>query len=455
MTTLDVSRWQFALTVMFHMIFPAITVGLSVFLSVMYGAYWRTGKQIYLTIFQFWKRIFAVGFAIGVVAGIVITFEFGLNWGRYAADTGPIIAPIIGMEVVTAFFVEAGFIGIMLYGQDRVKRSTMFWSTVMVSIGTVLSTMWILAANSWMQTPAGYAMDGNRFVPVDWAAVIFNPSFVWRFPHMLLAVLIAASLFIAGVSAYYLRKRLNVAFAKKCFVVALGTVAALIPVQLFIGDSIGGVMAAKQSSKFEALEGNWDSTNTGYNFFVIPDQEAERNLVQIEIPYLGSLIQKDPTGNTPIPGLLNTPKDERPDMALAFWGFRVMFFGSMFIFALAMTGTVLKARRKLWAARWFHTFALYTLPLGVIAILGGWVLAETGRQPWVVFGLLRTEDAVSELAPWQVIVSAIGFITLYASLLTAFIVYVVRTVRAGPDSRPGDNSETQVPAKGESAEVTA
>lgn len=229
MTLDDLSRFQFAFTVMFHMTFPAITVGLAVFLTVVYGFYWRTGKPVYLQMFRFWKRIFAVGFALGVVAGAVITFEFGLNWGVFAAKTGLVIAPIIGMEVVTAFFVEAGFIGVMLYGDGRVKHRTMFWSSFMVALGTILSTTWILAANSWMQTPEGFKIENGQFVPTNWLKVLITPAFVWRYPHMLLAVLISASMFIAGIAAYYLVKGRARGFAKRSFSFALGFLAIIIP----------------------------------------------------------------------------------------------------------------------------------------------------------------------------------------------------------------------------------
>jgi cytochrome bd ubiquinol oxidase subunit I len=236
LSLLDLSRWQFAITVMFHMTFPAITVGLSILLCGLYGMHWRTGNPIYLQMFRFWRRIFAVGFAIGVVAGIVITFEMGLNWGIYAAKTGPIIGPIIRMEVVTAFFVEAGFIGILLYGDGRVRRGTMFAATVMVAIGTLLSSSWIIAANSWMQTPAGYVLRGGRFEPTNWMNTIFNPSFIWRWPHMLIAVLISASFFVAGIGAWYLVKGRALTFSRRSVSIGLGVAAILVPVQVFVGD---------------------------------------------------------------------------------------------------------------------------------------------------------------------------------------------------------------------------
>jgi cytochrome d ubiquinol oxidase subunit I len=435
MSLLDLSRWQFAFTVMFHMTFPAVTVGLAVFLTVVFGVYWRTGNTVFLQLFRFWKRIFAVAFALGVVSGTVITFEFGLNWGGYAAKAGPVVAPIIGMEVVTAFFVEAGFIGVMLYGDGRVKKGMMFAACGIVALGTILSTTWIMAANSWMQVPRGFTIENGQFVPTDWLEVIFTPAFAWRFPHMLVAVLISAALFIAGISAYYLLKHRAKRFSRRSFSIALGMLAMLIPLQLSLGDHVAGeVLVPYQLPKLEAMEGNWDSTNTGYNVFVIPDMESASNTLMITVPWLGSAIAKDLSGQTPTPGLLKTAPEDRPNIWTVFYGFRAMFYGSMLIFATAMIGVVLRVRRRLWDSPWFHRFVLWMTPLGVIAILGGWVTAETGRQPFVVYGHLRTSDAVSNLAPQEVVLSVAGFMTLYLALLVAFIVYVARAVKRGPEA---------------------
>jgi cytochrome d ubiquinol oxidase subunit I len=431
---LDLSRWQFALTVCFHMTFPAITVGMSVFLCVIYAMYWHTQKPVYLQMFRFWRRIFAVGFALGVVAGAVITFQMGLNWGVFGAKTGPIIGPIIGMEVVTAFFVEAGFIGILLYGDGRVRHITMFASTVMVALGTILSSTWILAANSWMQTPEGYAVKNGQYVPTNWAAAIFTPAFAWRYPHMLLAVLISGAIFIAGISAYYLVKNRAHGFARRSLSIALGVAALLLPVQLLVGDGVAGnVDIPYQMSKLEAIEGNWQNGNTGWMIFDIPDQAEAKNIFSISIPWLGSAISKDPTGKTATPGLDNTPKDDRPDMAATFWGFRAMFFSSLFMFATAFLGVVLRLRGTLWESRRFHKYVLWTTPAGILAILGGWVTSEAGRQPWVVFGLLRTSAAVSKLAPGTVLFSVIGFSLIYLVLLVSYIAYIVHTVKIGPE----------------------
>jgi len=291
---LTLSRYQFAITVMFHMTFPAITVGLSVLLCVLYGMYWRTQKAIYLQMFRFWRRIFAVGFAIGVVAGIVIVFQFGLDWGSFAGKTGPIMGPILGMEVVTAFFVEAGFIGVLLYGEGRVRQGTMFAATVMVSTGTVLSSTWIIANNSWMQTPSGFVVRHGQFEPVNWLHVIFSPSFVWSWWHMLAAVLISAGFFVAGIGAWYLVKGRARPFARRSVSIGLGIAAILLPLQIFLGDHVAAHVLPDQLPKLEALEGNWASGNTGYVIFAIPDQQAQGNIAELSIPCLGSAVRPSP-----------------------------------------------------------------------------------------------------------------------------------------------------------------
>jgi cytochrome bd ubiquinol oxidase subunit I len=447
LSLLDLSRWQFAITVMFHMTFPAITVGLSILLCVLYGMHWRTGNPVYLQMFRFWRQIFAVGFAIGVVAGIVITFEMGLNWGVYAARTGPIIGPIIGMEVVTAFFVEAAFIGILLYGEGRVRRGTMFAATVMLSIGTFLSSSWIIAANSWMQTPAGYALRDGQFAPANWMDTIFNPSFIWRWPHMVLAVYISAAFFVAGIGAWYLVKGRALPFARRSVSIGLGVAAILLPVQVYMGDQVAGHVFPSQLSKAEAAEGNWSKPNTGWVVFAIPDQQAQRNIAQVSIPCLGSAFYGDLSCKTANPGLDQTPTADRPLMAPVFWGFRTMFFAALWMFGTVLYATILRFRRKLWTSRRFHRFLLWTTPVGIIAILGGWVTAETGRQPWLVFGQLRTSDSVSQLASGEILFSVVGFVLLYLVMLVAYIAYIVRTMRIGPERDHPDQAGQAEPTR--------
>jgi cytochrome d ubiquinol oxidase subunit I len=456
---LDLSRWQFAITVLFHMTFPSITVGLSIFLCVVYGLYWKTGNPVYRQLFRFWRRIFAVGFALGVVAGIVITFEMGLNWGSYAAQTGPIIAPILGMEVVMAFAVEAGFIGVVLYGDGRVRRGTMFAATVMVSIGTILSTTWVLAANSWMQTPAGFVMRNGRFEPTNWIEVIFNPSFGWRYPHMLIAVLASASFFVAGIGAYYLVKGRELQFARRSVSVGLGVAAILLPVQLFVGDAVATHVFPYQPSKAQAAEGHWTSGHTGFIIFAIPDQQAQRNIAQVSIPCLDSAFYRDLSCKTGVPGLELTPKADQPAVAPVFWGFRIMFYASLLMFGTVFYATILRLRRKLWTSPRFHRFLVWSTPVGIIAILSGWIVAETGRQPWVVFGHLRTSAAVSQLAPGEILFSVLGFSLLYLVMAAGYIAYIVRTMRIGPErDHPGliDGSRpTAVPVPTAAAGVIA
>jgi cytochrome bd ubiquinol oxidase subunit I len=432
-TLIDLSRWQWALTAAFHITFPAITVGTSIFMVLCYGMYMRSDDETWLRMFRFWRRIFGIGFAIGVVSGIVLTFEFGLNWGPFAHDVGPIIGVVIAMEVVSAFFLEAGFLGLVVYGDGLIGKRLMMFSTCMVSLGTLLSVTWILVANSWMQTPAGYKVVNGQFQPVDWLRVIFNPSFGVRMVHMLVAVLIAASWFIAGISAWYLLKRRHHLLARRGLSVALGVLAIIVPVQMFIGDDVAAYVAQYKLPEIEALEGNWNSTNTGYNILVIPDQSGAKNYSTLTIPWLGSAVLKDWSGKTPTPGLDQTEKAFQPLMVPTFYGFRAMYFGALVMLAAAMTGVVLRLRGRLYTTAWFHRLLVLMVPIGIVAIWGGWVTAEAGRQPWIVYGKLLTADAVSPLSTWPVIASFTSFLAIYLSLLGTYAWYVARVVRQGPE----------------------
>jgi cytochrome d ubiquinol oxidase subunit I len=436
-TLLDLSRWQWALTAAFHITFPALTVGTSVFLVVCYAMYMRTDDEVWLRMFRFWRRIFGIGFALGVVSGIVLTFEFGLNWGRFAHDVGPIVGVIIAMEVVTAFFLEAGFLGLLVYGEGRIGKRMMLFATCMVTLGTTLSVTWILVANSWMQTPDGYKVVDGQFQPVNWLHVIFNPSFGIRFVHMLVGALTAAAWFIAGVSAWYLLKRRHLPIARRGVSVTLGVLALLVPVQMFIGDHVAGDYVFKyKPPQGLAMEGNWNSGNTGENFFVIPNQGAAKNEWQVTVPWLGSAISKDWSGHTAIPGLKQVPEQLRPPMLPAFYGFHLMWWSSVVMLAVAMIGIALRLRGRLYSARWFHKLVVVMVPSGVVATWAGWVLAETGRQPWLVYGKLLTADAVSPLKPAAVLTTLIGFVLIYLALLGTYVWYVARVVREGPGEEP-------------------
>jgi cytochrome d ubiquinol oxidase subunit I len=435
-TLLDLSRWQWALTASFHITFPALTVGTSAFLVICYAMYMRTDEEVWLRMFRFWRRIFAIGFAVGVVSGIVLTFEFGLNWGPFTHDVGPILGVMILMEVVTAFFLEAGFLGLLIYGDGRIGKRLMLFATCMVLLGTILSVTWILVANSWMQTPAGFTRVNGQFQPTDWYHVIFNPSVGIRFAHMLVGVLVSASWFIAGVSAWYFLKARHLAVARRGVSVALGVLAIAVPVQGYLGDATASYVIQYKAPEIEALEGNWTSTNTGYNVLVWPDQSAAKNHFLLTIPWLGSAIAKDWSGDTPTPGLDQTPARLRPQMWPTFYGFRAMWYAYLAMFAVAMVGVILRLRGTLYTARWFHRLLFAMTPIGILAIWGGWITAETGRQPWIVNGQLLTADAVSPLRTWQVLASLVAFIAVYVALLGTYIWYVARVVRQGPDYQP-------------------
>ena len=437
-TLVDLSRWQWALTAAFHITFPAVTVGTSVFLVVCYAMYLRTDDDDWLRMFRFWRRIFAVGFTLGVVSGIVLTFEFGLNWGPFAHDVGPIVGVTILMEVVMAFFLEAGFLGLLIFGDGRIGKRMMMFSTCMVSLGTVLSVTWILVANSWMQTPAGYKQVDGQFQPVNWLHVIFNPSFGIRFIHMLVGALLAAAWFICGISAWYLVKRRHLQIARRGVSVTLGVLSILVPLQIFIGDTVaGGYVAKYKLPEIEAMGGNWSSTNTGENMIVIPNQGAAKNEWQVTIPWLGSALGgKDWSGHTATPGLKLTPKDQRPMMLTTFYGFRLMWWPTVLMIAVVLGGIALRLRGRLYSARWFHKLLVGLVPIGFVAIWAGWVVAETGRQPWLVYGKLLTAAAVSPLEPWSVLTSLTVFVVLYLALLGTYVRYVVRAVREGPGEGP-------------------
>src|SRR5215217_3505376 len=434
----DLSRWQWALTAAMHITFPAVTVGTSIFMVVCYAMYMRTDDDVWLRMFRFWRRIFGIGFALGVVSGIVLTFEFGLNWGPFAHAVGPIVVVAILMEVVIAFFLEAGFLGLLVYGEGRIGRRMMLFATCMVSLGTLLSVTWILVANSWMQTPDGYKEVHGQFQPVDWLHVIFNPSFGIRFVHMLVGALIAAAWFISGISAWYLLKRRHLPIARRGVSVALGVLSVLVPLQIFVGDDVaGGYVAKYKLPQLEAMEGNWSSTNTGENMIVIPDQGAAKNEWQVTIPGLGSAIGgKDWSGHTATPGLDLTPKRLRPMMLPTFYAFRAMWWPTVLMTAVILGGIVLRLRDRLYSARWFHKLLVGLVPIGFVAIWAGWVLAETGRQPWLVYGQLPTAAAVSPLKPWAVLTSLTVFVVLYVALLATYVWYVVRAVREGPGDPP-------------------
>jgi len=434
MTTdpLTLSRIQFGFTITFHIIFPAMSIGLAGFLVLTEGLWLRTRDPLYLRIYRFWQTLFAMGFGVGVVTGIVLSFQFGTNFARFAQMAGPVIGPMIGLEVLSSFFLEAGFLGIMLFGMGRVGPRLHFFATCMVALGTMISSTWILSANSWMQTPDGFALVDGRFVATDWWRVVFNPSFLVRLPHMLLAAWITGAFLVSGVAAYYLLRGRHLDFARRTFSIGLGLASVLIAVQLFLGDIVASTMAAHQPSKFNAIEGHWEQTPSApYLLFITPDQAGQRNRAEFGIPWLGSvLITHSFTGT--VNGLKQTPVAEQPPMAPVFYGFRLMFLLGLTMFAAACIHVWLRLRGRLFTTRWFQRFVLLLTPAGFLATIGGWYTAEMGRQPYVVYGQLRTADALSPVAPQAVLTSLTLFVLAYTVFGASFLYLVLRVIRRGP-----------------------
>jgi len=433
-----IARIQFAFTVSFHIIFPTMSIGLASFLAVIEALWLKTKKPVYLEIYKFWLSIFAMGFGIGVVTGIVLSFEFGLGFARFAQMAGPAIGPLIALEVLTAFFLEAGFLGIMLFGLHRVGPKLHFFATCMVAIGTLLSASWILSANSWMQTPAGVAIHDGHLTVVSWRHVLVNPSWLYRLPHMLTAAYLTASFMVAGIGAWYLLKGKHQHFARRT--VSLGTAFAtvLIAGQVFIGDILYGTMLKHQPSKMQAAEGFWEKQSQSpapYYWFIVPDQNNQRNRFQVGIPYLGSIWLTHSLDGR-VKGLKNTPRDLQPRMAMVFYAFRIMYALAMVMFAVGVTSLWLRFRGKLFSSRWFLWILVFMTPSAIIATLAGWYLAETGRQPWVIYGMLKTVDAISPVPAQALLSTLIAFVCVYTVFITAFLIFALRIIRRGPGEAP-------------------
>lgn len=433
-----IARVQFAFTVSFHIIFPTMSIGLATFLTVTEGLWLKTKNEIYLQIYRFWLNIFAMSFGVGVVTGIVLSFEFGLGFARFAQIAGPAIGPLMALEVLTSFFLEAGFLGIMLFGMNRVGKKLHFFATCMVALGTQISASSILAANSWMQTPAGVAYQNGKVTVINWRSVILNPSWPYRLPHMITAAYLTGSFLVAGVGAYYLLRGKHLAFAKKTVAMGTAFAAVLIGGQVFLGDILYGTMLKHQPSKMQAAEGFWEKQSQSpapYYWFIVPDQKHERNRAAIGTPYLGSIWLTHSLHGR-VEGLKNTPPDARPQMGMVFYGFRIMYVISILMFTVAIISLYLGRTGRLFETRWFLRVLVFMTPSGVVATLGGWYLAETGRQPWVIFGMLRTVDAVSPVPSSALISTLIAFLCIYSVFMGGFLFFALRVIRRGPEEAP-------------------
>ena len=442
--TVLLSRLQFAFTIGYHILWPAYTIGISGFIVILNLFWLRTRNEVYRDLLRFWIHLFALGFAMGVVTGIVLSYEIGTNWSVFAARTSNVIAPFFTYEVLTAFFLEAGFIGIMLFGMDRFPPRLHMLACVMVALGAMASAFWILAANSWMQTPAGFRMEGDVFYVTSWWDAVFTPSFPYRFVHMVIAAYLAGTFVVIGVMGWYLWRQEHVAFARAGFAIAIGIAAVLAPLQLLAGDQHGLNSLRYQPIKVAAMEGDWESrTREPLILFAWPDMEQERNRYELAIPNWGSLILTHRTDGF-VKGLKSVAPADRPNVPVVFFAFRLMVGVGLVLIAIAWTGVWLSIRGRLYQTRWFSFVCAFSSPLGFIAILSGWTVAEVGRQPWIVYGHLRTAEAAAPVPAAAVASSFALFVVVYLLLLLAFFYYAARIVFAGPEARRPGRSPSEV-----------
>ncbi|AEF23944.1 cytochrome ubiquinol oxidase subunit I [Pseudomonas fulva] len=438
---LDLARIQFAFTISFHIIFPAITIGLASYLAVLEGLWLKTGQTVYRDLYHFWVKIFAVNFGMGVVSGLVMAYQFGTNWSAFSDFAGSVTGPLLAYEVLTAFFLEAGFLGVMLFGWNRVGPGLHFFSTVMVAVGTLISTFWILASNSWMQTPQGFEIVDGRVIPVDWFAVVFNPSFPYRLAHMATAAFLATAFFVGASAAWHLLRGRDTPAMRKMFSMALWMALLVAPVQAVIGDFHGLNTLKHQPAKIAAIEGHWDNSSgepTPLILFGWPDMQREETRFKIEVPYLGSLILTHSLDKQ-VPALKEFAKEDRPNSTIVFWSFRVMVAMGLLMILAGVWSLWLRWRGSLYRSRPFLYFCLWMGPSGLIAILAGWFTTEIGRQPWVVYGIMRTADGVSAHSAAQLGLTLVLFVVVYFAVFGAGFGYVMRLVRKGPVTGEGDH----------------
>jgi len=441
------ARLQFAFTVTFHIIFPAFTIGLSAYIATLEVMWLRTGRAHYHLLARFWTKIFAVSFAMGVVSGIVLSYQFGTNWSRFSMVVGNVVGPLIGYEVLTAFFLEATFLGVMLFGWNRVPPWLHVLATIVVAAGTLFSAFWILAANSWMQTPVGHEIRDGIVVPVDWLAIVFNPSFPYRLAHMVTAAYLTTSFVVLAVGARYLLAGRHLDEARTMLRMAVGFIVIVAPLQALIGDLHGLNTAKHQPIKVAAMEGHWDGSEPGdFHIVAWPNEKAERNDFAISIPKVASLlITHDPNGL--FPGLKSVPPSDRPPVTLVFYAFRLMVLIGFAMIGTGLAGTWLWWRGRLFEARWFLRPAANVWWAGFVAVIAGWVVTESGRQPWLAHGILRTADAVSPVPAGSVLATLVLFVVVYGIIFSMGIYYINRLIHMGPMGHSILPSERGLPSR--------
>ena len=446
MDAVILARAQFAFTVSFHFIFPAFSIGLASYLMVLEALWLTTRRGVYANLYRYWLKIFAVAFGMGVVSGLVMSYQFGTNWSVFSTKAGPVIGPLMAYEVLTAFFLEAGFLGVMLFGINKVGRGLHFFATCMVALGTLISATWILSVNSWMQTPVGYAINAQgQFVPDgSWWTIIFNPSFPYRLVHTVLAAYLTTALVVGAVGAWHLlRNRFNPG-ARRMFSMAMGMLALVAPLQIVAGDAHGLNTLEHQPAKVLAMEGDYDPSPDGAPLvlFGVPSNAETRVRYKLELPYLGSLILKhDPTA--PLPGLTDFPRETWPPVPVVFWSFRIMVTLGLAMLGLGAWSLLARLRGRLYDWRWLQRAAAAMGPAGFVAVLAGWVTTEVGRQPYTVYGLLLTAQSHSPLAAPAVAASLLAFVVVYFAAFGAGTYYLLRLMAKPPEA--GETEPPQVP----------
>lgn len=432
------ARAQFGFTVSFHFIFPAFSIGLASYLLVLEALWLKTGKALYLDLFMYWLKIFAVAFGMGVVSGIVMSYQFGTNWSVYSQKVGPIIGPLMAYEVLTAFFLEAGFLGVMLFGMSKVGKSLHFFATCMVALGTLISATWIISANSWMQTPTGFAINSSgQFVPSGaWSTILFNPSFPYRLVHTVIGAYLTTALAVGAVGAWHLRRNRHDPYARTMFSMAMWMAALVAPMQILAGDTQGLNTLHYQPAKVLAMEGDYDRNPHGAPLilFGMPSNADATVRDAVEIPRLGSLVLlHDP--NAALPGLKDFPRDQWPPVPIVFWSFRIMVALGMSMLALGVWSLVARARGRLFEWHWLHRAAILMGPSGFVAVIAGWVTTEVGRQPYTVYGQLLTAESHSPLAAPAVAASLVAFVVVYFTVFGAGTSYILRMMNRVPEAR--------------------
>lgn len=436
---LTLARIQFGFTISFHIIFPAITIGLASYLAVLEASWLKTRQTVYLDLYHFWVKLFSLCFGMGVVSGLVMAYQFGTNWAGFSNVAGSVTGPLLAYEVLTAFFLEAGFLGVMLFGWNKVGPTLHFTATLMVAIGTLVSATWILASNSWMQTPQGFSLVDGKVIPVDWFKIIFNPSFPYRLVHMVIGAYLATALFVVAAAAWQLLRGKDNAGIRKMMSMGLWLILLIAPLQAIVGDLHGLNTLQHQPAKIAAIEAHWENKGSEATPLVLlawPDMAEEKNHFAVEIPVLGSLILRHSL-TAQIPALKEFPAQYRPNATIIFWTFRVMVGLGLLMILLAVTSFWLRQKNQLYQHKPFLKFAVAMGPAGVVAILAGWFTTEIGRQPWVVYGVLRTVDAVTPHTASEVGLTLAMFVLIYLAVFGMGTLYVLRLVNIGPKTDEG------------------